>query len=72
MAPVDPLQRMMHDKRIREQDYPTWKQTFNPDLRYQQLDEDHHAWQSVTGTLLAIISIGVTLAVITVILCSAG
>jgi hypothetical protein len=38
-------------------------------LRFDQLDEDHQAWRSVTGTLLAIISIGVTLAVITVLIC---
>jgi hypothetical protein len=72
MPAVDPLQRLMQQKHIREQDHPTWKETFSSELRYQQLDEDHHAWRSVTGTLLAIISIGVTLAVITVILCTAN
>jgi len=70
MPAVDPLEKMMAEKGIREQNYPTWKKNFSSELRYQQLHEDHDAWRNVTGTLLAIISMGVTLAVITVVLCT--
>jgi hypothetical protein len=68
----EPLDRMLAEKRIREKDFPMWTKSFDAQLRYQQLDEDHQAWRSVTGTLLAIITIGVTLAVITVLLCFAA
>jgi hypothetical protein len=70
MPGVDQLERLMAEKRIKEKDFPLWKETFSSELRYEQLHEDHQAWQSVTGTLLAIISIGVTLAVVTVYLCA--
>jgi hypothetical protein len=70
MQTIDPLERMMTEKGIRDKDFPTWKRTFTNESRYEQLHDDHTAWRAVTGLLLVIISIGVSLAEMTVILCS--
>ncbi|MGE0756923.1 MAG: hypothetical protein AB7O38_07880 [Pirellulaceae bacterium] len=69
MQTVDPLERLMLEKGIREKNFPTWKQSFTTDMRYEQLHDDHTAWRAVTGVLLFIIGVGLSLAVITVLLC---
>ena len=69
MSLANPSHHVVHGQRIREEDHPFWIQAFQSDLRSQQLSDDHHAWTAVTGTLLTIVSIGATLAVISVALC---
>ena len=66
----DPLPiRTLKDIGISESAHPTWTGAFTPETRSDQLHEDHSAWYGVTGLLLFIISIGVTLAVFTVLMC---
>ena len=43
-----------------------WNETFDESTREAQVEEDSQAWYAVTGLLLTIICIGVTLAVFTV------
>jgi hypothetical protein len=67
---TDPLPtRTLKDIGIPESEHPAWMNAFNTENRSDQLHEDHSAWYGVTGLLLFIISIGVTLAVLTVFLC---
>ena len=47
-----------------------WTESFNQETRGQQRQEDSEAWYAVTGLLMTIITIGVTLAVLTVVICS--
>ncbi len=51
-------------------DESVWQKTFDQTLRDEQRQEDSAAWQAVTGLLLSIISIGLTLALLTVWICS--
>lgn len=50
-------------------DFGVWKQTFDPENRHSQLEEDHVAWHNVTGLLIAIVSVGLILAVTALTLC---
>lgn len=47
-----------------------WKETFSEKVRNEQLEDDSAAWNAVTGLLMAIISIGLSLALFTVWVCS--
>ena len=70
MENSDPLPtRTLKDIGISEKAHPTWMGAFNVENRSDQLHEDHAAWYGVTGLLLAIICIGVSLAVFTVYVC---
>ena len=69
MSLANPSHHVVHGQRIREEDHPFWTEAFQSDVRSQQLNDDRHAWAAVTGTLLTIVSFGVTLAVISVALC---
>lgn len=70
MNSSDPLPiRTLKDIGIPETAHPTWIGAFNPETRSDQLHEDHAAWYGVTGLLLFIISIGVSLAIFTVLMC---
>ena len=42
-----------------------WQDSFPPEVRKQQLEDDSLAWKNVTGVLLLVISIGLILALIT-------
>jgi hypothetical protein len=55
---------------VQDDDRPVWKAAFNEETRAAQLEEDSAAWYAVTGLLLAIISMGVCLAVFTAWMCS--
>ena len=48
---------------------PVWNGSFSEALREQQLEDDSAAWRGVISLLLLIISVGLTLAVLTVWLC---
>jgi hypothetical protein len=61
--------RTLHDIGIPESKHPAWLGAFDAEKRSDQLHEDHAAWYGVTGLLLGIISIGVSLAVFTVVVC---
>ena len=70
METPEPLPtRTLKDIGISEKNHPTWLGAFNTEKRSDQLHEDHAAWYGVTGLLLAIITIGVSLAVFTVYMC---
>lgn len=43
-----------------------WSEKFDEETRRQQLDEDSFAWRSVTGLLMAIILVGVLIAIFAV------
>jgi len=60
----DPLMNATNENR------PVWDAAFTEETRTEQLDEDSAAWQAVTGLLLAIISVGLTMALFTVWVCS--
>lgn len=49
-----------------ESDETVWRRKFDEETRQQQLNEDSFAWRSVTGLLMAIISIGVLIAIFAV------
>ena len=49
---------------------PVWKASFTEKVRQEQLQDDSAAWNAVTGLLLTIIGIGLTLALFTVWACS--
>jgi hypothetical protein len=46
-----------------------WDSAFSKETQTELLNEDSQAWTAVTGLLLAIICIGLTLAVITAWMC---
>lgn len=47
-----------------------WKESFTEKVRNEQREDDSAAWNAVTGLLLTIISIGLSLAVFTVWVCA--
>jgi hypothetical protein len=47
-----------------------WNQSFTETARDAQTQEDSDAWYAVTGLLLAIVSVGVSLAAFTVLVVS--
>ncbi|MCA9121770.1 MAG: hypothetical protein H6822_07225 [Planctomycetaceae bacterium] len=47
-----------------------WKESFDERVRKEQREDDTAAWNAVTGLLLTIISIGLSLALFTVWACS--
>ncbi len=47
-----------------------WRESFSEKVRGEQLEDDTAAWNAVTGLLMAIISIGLSLALFTVWVCS--
>jgi hypothetical protein len=49
-------------------DTSIWQESFTEQDRSQQLTDDSQAWERVTGLLLAVISIGLLLAITTVLL----
>ena len=46
-----------------------WESSFSKETQTELLKEDSEAWTAVTGLLLAIISVGLTLAVFTAWMC---
>ena len=53
-----------------ERDHPVWANAFSEQMREQQLQEDSGAWRTVTGILLAIVTVGLCLALLSVWLCT--
>jgi len=49
-----------------EPNHPVWESAFNEATRQEQMEDDSTAWHIVTGLLLAIVSMGVLLAIFTV------
>lgn len=49
-----------------ETNHPVWESAFNEATRQEQMEDDSTAWHIVTGLLLAIVSMGVLLAIFTV------
>lgn len=47
-----------------------WNATFSEQARNEQLKDDSAAWNAVTGLLMTIITIGLSLALFTVWACS--
>lgn len=47
-----------------------WRDSFDEETRAEQRQDDSDAWHAVTGLLLTIITIGVTLAAVTVVICT--
>ena len=54
---------------VGEHEQGVWKSSFDQETQEQQMQEDSHAWRSVTGLLLTIIAVGVTLALFTAFVC---
>ena len=52
------------------EDRPVWDAAFSEEARVEQLSDDSSAWRAVTGLLLAIISVGLFMALFTTWLCS--
>jgi len=53
-----------------EHNQSVWKASFSEKVRGEQLEDDSAAWNAVTGLLMTIISIGLSLALFTVWVCS--
>jgi hypothetical protein len=53
-----------------EGDQTVWKESFSDRVRSEQREDDSTAWWIVTGLLIAIVSIGLSLAVLAVWLCA--
>ncbi len=53
-----------------ESDQKVWEESFSEKVRTEQREDDSAAWNAVTGLLLTIISIGLSLAVFTVWVCA--
>ena len=51
-----------------EDAYPLWKQKFDPESGRQMIEEDLFAGESVVTEMMGVILVGVTMAVISVIL----
>jgi hypothetical protein len=49
--------------------HPIWEHSFSEDRRQEQLHDDSAAWSAVTGILLTIVTVGVCLAVLSVLIC---
>ena len=49
-----------------EGDQSVWKESFDERVRQEQLEDDSAAWNAVTGLLMMIITIGLSLALFTV------
>lgn len=52
------------------QDSSVFTQEFDADTQRELADEDSFAWRSVTGLLIAIISVGLLIAIVAVTLAS--
>lgn len=53
-----------------EGDQSVWKESFDERVRNEQMEDDTAAWNAVTGLLMTIITIGLSLALFTVWVCS--
>jgi len=53
-----------------DENRPVWDAAFSEEARVEQLSDDSAAWRAVTGLLLAIISVGLTMAMFTAWMCS--
>ena len=53
-----------------EDQQSVWKTNFSEQVRSEQREDDSAAWNAVTGLLLTIISLGLSLALFTVWVCS--
>lgn len=51
-------------------DQSVWNESFSERVRQEQREDDTAAWNAVTGLLLTIISIGLSLALFTVWVCA--
>jgi hypothetical protein len=51
------------------QEQGIWKNSFDEEVQEQQLADDSFAWRSVTGLLLTIIAVGLSLALFTAFVC---
>ncbi|ADB16267.1 hypothetical protein Psta_1592 [Pirellula staleyi DSM 6068] len=47
---------------------PEWHQQIGPDERAELMSDDSKAWRSVTGELIFIVSVGLVMAIVTVII----
>ncbi|MBC8354626.1 MAG: hypothetical protein H8E66_21730 [Planctomycetes bacterium] len=52
-----------------EGDQQVWTESFSEKVRTEQREDDTAAWNAVTGLLMTIISIGLSLALFTVWVC---
>ena len=50
-----------------EQTHPVWNRAFNSSTKQAQLRDDSQAWNAVAGILLTIVSVGLFLAVVTLL-----
>lgn len=55
---------------VRDEDHSVWVDAFSEAAQVKQLNDDSEAWRAVTGLLLAIISVGLTMAMFTAWMCS--
>jgi hypothetical protein len=55
---------------VNNENRPVWDAAFSEEARVEQLSDDSSAWRAVTGLLLAIISLGLTMALFTAWMCS--
>ena len=55
---------------VSNEDRTAWDNAFSEEARAEQLSDDSTAWRGVTGLLLAIISVGLTMAIFTAWMCS--
>ncbi len=51
-------------------EFGVWKESFDTQTQHSQLEDDHIAWHNVTGLLIAIVSVGLVLAVTALTLCT--
>ncbi len=75
MSVVSPLIDINSQQRVSSmtasnENRPVWDSAFSEEARAAQLNDDSTAWRSVAGLLLAIISVGLTMATFTAWICS--
>lgn len=54
---------------VREEERPVWTSAFNDEARLSQLNDDLLAGKSVSGVLVFIVSVGLALAIGSVLIC---
>ena len=67
MATVNPhkTNRVLFD----ENSFPLFKASFTDELRHQLIDDDLMAGRSVSGVLIAIVTMGLLIGIVAVVLC---
>ena len=53
---------------VHDEEHPVWAASFDDEVRLRQLQDDLRAGKSVSGVLVTIVSVGLVLAIVSVLI----